>query len=75
MWKPGQLVQVKERIPMNGVFVEFSTTCRVVRNSGHHRCLNCPMQQKYCNISVCETMLPLTCTLKKAQQDSEQSES
>ena len=76
MWKPGQLVQISERIPMNGTFVELSTTCRVVKNySKRHRCINCPMQQKYCNIDTCETMLPTTCTLKKAQTDSEQCES
>ena len=76
MWKLGNLVQIKERIPINGTFIELSTTCRVIKNSGTHRCLNCPMQQKYCDISRCEKMLPTTCTLKRTtQKDSELCES
>ena len=76
MWQPGQIVSIRERIPMNGTFLELSTTCRVVKNhSQRHRCFNCPMQQKYCDVGKCEIMLPLTCTLKKLQQDSGESES
>lgn len=72
MWRPGNLVTIKERIPIDGSFLEVTTKCRVVHNSGHHRCLNCPMQQKYCDINKCEQMLPQNCTLKKAQTDPEQ---
>ena len=76
MWKPGNLVRIKQRIPINGQFLDFAVTCRVVRNHNHlHRCINCPFQQKYCDINKCEQMLPFTCTLVKAQKDSEQCES
>lgn len=77
MWGPGQIITIKERIPVDGSFLELSTKMRVITNWGAHRCINCPMQQKYCDISKCESMLPLTCTLKKLnpQQDSEECES
>lgn len=69
MWKPGQLIQLQERIPMGGNFLVTSTTCRVIKNSGAHRCMNCPMQQKYCDIARCEEMLPMSCTLKITADD------
>ena len=72
MWKPGNLVQIQESLPIDGGYLTLSTTCRVIRNSGVHRCLNCPMQQKYCNIATCEENLPLTCTLKKVHEASDQ---
>lgn len=75
MWKPGQLVQIQQRIPIEGTVVILSSKCRVIKNSGVHRCLNCPMQQKYCDINKCEQMLPLNLTLKNAQQDSGECES
>lgn len=71
MWKPGNLIQIKERLPIESGFLILSTTCRVINNSGAHRCLNCPMQQKYCDIATCEANLPLTCTLKKVHPESD----
>lgn len=73
MWKPGNLVTIKERIPFDGNIVELSNTCRVIKNSGAHRCINCPMQQKYCDIDNCEQNLPINCTLKKVKEHGEAS--
>lgn len=68
MWSPGNLVQIQQRIPMGKNTLIVSTTCRVIRNSGAHRCMNCPMQQKYCDIQKCEKELPSYCTLKPTQE-------
>lgn len=75
MWKPGNLVQIKERVPIEGGSLVLSTTCRVINNSSNkHRCLNCPMQQVYCDIETCEENLPMACTLKKVHMVSDRSD-
>lgn len=75
MWQPGQIVTIHERIPINGQFIDLARRMRVVINWGAHHCINCPLQQLYCDISRCEEMLPLSCTLKNLQRDSGESES
>lgn len=64
MWKNGNIISIRQRIPNGDIIVEMNTICKVIKNSNGHRCLNCPMQQMYCNIDKCELNLPIDCTLQ-----------
>lgn len=64
MWRNGNIISIHQRVPNGDIIVEMNTVCKVVKNENGHRCMNCPMQQMYCDINKCEQNLPNNYTLQ-----------